>query len=385
MKRKFFILNIILIIALTLGCSSNSNGDSGSIENGGKIDTIDSSVTKQDSDKDQSSGDIIDESKEEPSIKSFYPIKENTKLTYEGTGNEFASFNLQTLYTKENKVQNRVDNSGTVVMEVVEVTDNAVTKLISKEEVYYRENFLNDRIIDSRDKTKDEVLLKAPLKEGNSWTLNDGRERTITNTSVDVETPLKSFKAIEVTTEGKEGSTTVDYYAKDVGLIKTVFLSDEMEVKSELESIQENAKFTQNIKFYYGYHDDDAQEYKLNYKSKDVEFKTNDITRKVLENSYKNTLEGIDQSVLTKNTNINYLYLNKDGMVYIDLSKDFIKELNLGAGYEGIALEALAATFGNYYDAKRVVLTIDGEDYESGHIYLGKGDYIEVKTENEMD
>ena len=381
MKRKFLMLNILLILVLTLGCTSNSNGDSSSTKNDGKAVTNKSPVTKEKSNKAKVKTSVSKEKKKELNLRSYYPIKENTKHIYKGTGNEFASFNVQTLYTKENKVQNRFDNGGTVAMEVIEVKDDAVTKLISREEVYYRENFLSDSVLKSRDKKKDEILLKAPLKKGNTWTLNDGRKRTITNISSNVKTPLKTYKAIEVTTQGKGKDKTMEYYAKDVGLIKTVFLSDGMEVKSELQTIEENTKFTQSIKFYYGYYDDNTQEYKIKYKENDVDFKTNDITRKVLENAYKDTLKGIGESVLTKNTKINYLYLNKDGMVYIDLSKDFIKELNLGSGYEAVALDALAATFGNYYGATKVVLTIDGGDYESGHIVLGKGDYLKVKPE----
>ncbi len=382
MKRKFLILNLLFILILAVGCKSKTTVDNPSGVNDGNLGSTESLVSKNESNKAKDKVILNNEKNKELSLSSYYPIKENTRYTYKGTGNEYASFNAYTMYTDKNKVQNRVDNGGTVVAQVIEVKDDAVTRLLSREGAYYRENLLSDSVLNARDKKKDEILLKAPLKKGNSWTLNDGRKRTITNLSADVKTPLKSFKAIEVTTQGKDKSKTIDYYAKDIGLVKTVFLSGGMEVKSELKTIEENVKFTQNIKFFYGYYDDDAQEYKLNYKAKNVEFKTNYITRKVLEKDYKDVLKSINQSVLTKNTKINSLYLNKDGMVYIDLSKDFITELKLGSGYEAIALDALAATFGNYYDAKRVVLTIDGGNYESGHIFLGKGDYLKVRAED---
>ena len=82
--------------------------------------------------------------------------------------------------------------------------------------------------------------------------------------------------------------------------------------------------------------------------------------------------------VLTKNTKVNYLYLNDDGMVYIDLSSDFIKEMNAGAGYEGMILQSLVNTFGDYYGANKVMLTIEGKPYESGHVVLEKFEPLEV-------
>lgn len=371
MKTKFLILNILLILVLTLGCTSNSNGGSSDIKN---EDEVGINKTKEKT-------DVNKENKKELNLKSYYPIKENTNRIYEGTGIEYSSFNVYTAYTNKNRVQNRVDNGGTVLAEIIEIKDDAITRVLSREEIYYRENLLSDRILNARDKKKDEILLKAPLKKGNSWILNDGRERTITNMSVDVKTPLKTYKAIEVTTKGKGTDKTIDYYAKDIGLVKTMFIGDEMEVKSELKAIEENATLTQNIKFFYP----DIDSTNLYYKEKDVDFKTNDITRQTLQKVYKDVLKDTRSAVLTKNTKINYLYLNRDGMVYIDLSKDFLKEMNAGAGYEGMILQSIAATFGNYYGAEKVVLTIDGGYYESGHIFLGKGDYLEVETKGAIN
>ena len=148
-----------------------------------------------------------------------------------------------------------------------------------------------------------------------------------------------------------------------------------MEVTSELKEIKNDAKLTQKINFFYP----DINDEQLHHEEKEVIFKTNDVTRIKLEEAYKSVLEDVDPVVLTENTKINSLYLNDDGMVYIDLSKEFLEEMNAGAGYESKILQSLADTFGNYYYSGKVVLTIDGGDYESGHILLEKGDYLEVK------
>jgi hypothetical protein len=68
-------------------------------------------------------------------------------------------------------------------------------------------------------------------------------------------------------------------------------------------------------------------------------------------------------------------------MVYIDLNSAFEKEMNAGSGYEALVLQSVANTFGVYYGANKVLLTIDNKLYESGHIALKKGEYLEVKVD----
>ncbi|HEY5584355.1 MAG TPA: GerMN domain-containing protein [Ruminiclostridium sp.] len=304
-------------------------------------------------------------------IQDYFPIKENTRYVYEGKGNEYASFDVYIDYASAGKIQQRVDNGGTVLAKVVELKDGKITRLFSREEAYYRENLL------AMKDDKEEILLMEPLEKGTTWTLKDSSVRTITNTSVDVTTPAGSYKAIEVTTESPDGKT-VDYYAKDVGLIKSVFASGDNEVSSSLSKIEENASLLQKINFYYPNINDN----KINYESKDISFKTNDITKQALEKAYKEVVNSNIGKVFTTNTKINSLYLNKDKMVYIDLNKAFLSEMNAGALYEKMILQSVANTFGHYYNSEKVVLTLDSGFYESGHIALGKGEYIKVDYAN---
>lgn len=351
MKRKILFISLVSIIALLFGCTDPQT----------PIDP-DKPVKPSNPDK----GDEVSQ------ISSYYPIKENTRYIYEGVGNEYASYETYAFYTEDNKVQRRVDNGGTVTAEIVEVGKNEITKLLLKPETYYREDFLKENITDSKEKKYNEILLKEPLEKGNSWKLDDGRKRTITNVTAEIDVLGNKHKAIEVTTEGSDNSKTMDYYVKDIGLVKSMFVAEGMEVSSTLKEIQEDYVFTQNIKFFYP----NIEDGKLYHKDSDVDFKTNDITRETLAKAYKEVLT--DTVVLTENTKINYLYLNKDGMVYIDLNKAFLTEMNAGAGYESMILDSIATTFGNYYGVDKVMLTIDGGNYESGHIVLDKGEYLSV-------
>ncbi len=109
--------------------------------------------------------------------------------------------------------------------------------------VYYRENML--QLGDGGE----EVILMEPLKKGTAWTLEDGSTRSITGVNTDIKTPIGNFSCIEVITEGKNGMT-IDYYAKDIGLVKTIFQSEGMEVSSTLMSMVEDAARKQTVRFY---------------------------------------------------------------------------------------------------------------------------------------
>lgn len=307
-------------------------------------------------------------------LEDYFPIKNNVQYYYEGKGMEYATYTVYNDYTTSSKVQQRVDNGGTVSAKVLEIKDGKLILNFTRGETYFRENFLESK------STNEDVLLAEPLEKGNKWTLKDSRVRTITGTSVDVSTPSGNYKAIEVTTDGPNDKT-IDYYAKDVGLVKTVFTSNKMEITSSLSKIEENVSRTQKIKFYFPSAKDDN----LYFKNQDVSFKTNDITRNVLENTYKSVVNSAGVKVLTPNTKINSLYLNTDNMVYLDLNSSFMTELNVGALYEELILQSIANTFGQYYGTDKVLLTIDNRLYQSGHIGFEKGQYLKVKTENTIE
>lgn len=308
------------------------------------------------------------------SIEDYYPIIENARYLYEGEGNEYASYSVHIDYASKNRVQQRVDSGGTVLARVVEVKDGKATRVFSREEVYYRANLLESS------SGIPEILLTEPIQKGTSWTLSDGRVRTITDISAGVSTPSGSYSAVAVETQGPNDKT-VDYYAKGVGLVKSVFISGQTEISSSLEKLEKDAALIQQVCFYYPNLNDGKYHYRLT----DVSFKTNDVTRKILEKAYKAGVKEPLGEVLSQNTEIKSLYLNQDGMVYIDLSREFLTEMNAGAGYESMILQSVANTFGTYFQAERVILTVDNALYESGHIALKKGEYITIDVENAVE
>lgn len=358
MKKNFILISVVLSLALFSGCTGQNKDISSNKNTNNNVVNNENNVSKSES----------------LQIKDYFPIKNNVRYTYLGKGNEYASYNVYTDYTSDSKVQQRVDNSGTVVANVIELKDGKLKKVLSRPEAYYRENLLEKK------EGEEEILLMQPLAKGTTWTLKDSRVRTITNTSVDVTTPLGSYKAIEVETKDSKGKT-IDYYAKNVGLIKSVFVSEGLEVTSSLSKIEENASLVQNISFFYP----NINDGKIYYKNKDVTFKTNDITRQVLEKAYKETADNNLGKAFSKNTKINSLYLSKDNSVYIDLNSAFLKDMNSGSGYEEMIVRSIANTFGKYYNSEKVILTVDDKPYESGHIIMKKGEYIKVDYKDAIE
>jgi hypothetical protein len=362
----FFI--VVFLMGNLVGCGLDSGHNSSGNNNGKNQNKANNN--------DNSSGNK--ENKEPKTnletINDYFPMKKNTRYVFEGAGNEFASYDVFNDYISGKKVQQRINNGGTSKVNVLERNSGKLTRVYSRGEAYYRENLLN------KNGDEKEIILMEPLKKGTTWKLNDGRTRTITNIAVDLTTPTGTYKAIEVTTESSKDKT-IDYYAKNVGLVKSVFVSGGTQISSTLTKIEENVPLVQNIHFFYP----NINDSKLYYKSEPISFYTNEITRNVLADAYKKPINNQSGVVFSKNAGINSLYLNSDGYVYIDLNQAFVAEMNAGSGYEAMILQSVVNTVGQYYQAEKVYLTIDNKPYQSGHIQMGKGEYFKVQTQNSVE
>lgn len=312
----------------------------------------------------------------ESTIKDYFAYQENTKYVYEGKGNEYASYTVFVDYLKGNRVQIRSNNGGTETVKVMENNNGELTVLLSKGETYYREDLTQSTGLTG----KGEILLKEPIKKGTTWTLADNRKRSISNLEVEVTTPSGNYKAVEVTTEGKDDKV-VDYYAPNIGLVKSVFSSNGTEVSSTLSKIEKNAPLVQNVKFYFP----NINDGKLYSTERKLSFNTNDITKQVFEREFKDQPQGNLGRLIGPNVKIKSLYLNKDNMVYIDFTKEFLSEMNAGAGYESMILQSIVNAVGGYYGVEKVYLTVEGNPYSSGHISMKKGEAFTVNFNNSVE
>jgi hypothetical protein len=309
-------------------------------------------------------------SKSSYSIDDYFTFKENVKYNYAGTNSEYAEYVTYVDYINGNKVQLRSNNGGTETVTVLQNSNGELKKIFQRNECYYRENFTN------KVANIDEILLKEPLVVGTAWKLSDGSNRYISKVDVKISIGSEECSALEVTTENTNGQIDLQYYAVNRGLIKSIYDANNMKVTSTLKNIEENVRLTQSIRCYYP-----DENYNIRYEDRNFSFVTNDITKISIQNLFKNFPGNNKGQLIGKNVTINSLYLNDDGMVYIDFSSNFVKEMNAGSGFESAILESIANTIGKYYGVDKVYITIDNKPYSSGHIVKAKGEYFKVTCE----
>jgi PBP1b-binding outer membrane lipoprotein LpoB len=305
-------------------------------------------------------------------IKDYFPSTENVRAKYQGIGNEYAEKEVFVDYVKNDRVQLRVITPGTILAQVYEIKNGELKLITSREEFYYRED------LTQVENTNGEIILKEPLVKGTSWTLADGRKRHISNVDVEVTTPSGKYKALEVTTEGND-SSTLDYYAANIGLVKSLFIANDAKVETILEKLEQNAVYTQTLKVYYP----DFNNGRIIYKDNSVSLKTNDNIIGFIENHLKTSPDKDIVNPISQNTKINKLYLdNIEGKVVVDFSKELINEMNAGSGLEADIVQSIVNTLGNYYTVDKVYISVEGNPYESGHISINQNEVFYVDYNN---
>lgn len=355
--KKALIVLLIVFSTFTVGCRDVRIEDT-SMESGNMTVEDKAEEDKQDSNEDNSEEAIISQY----SIKDFIGINANEKYNYAGENSEYAEYVRYVDYIEGDKYQIRINNGATESVSVIEATEDELKLVFRRGVCDYRENFFN------KPSNENEVILKAPIAEGTEWTLEDGGKRYISSINSKISTELGEFECVEVTTENKNGQKDFQYYAPQIGLVKEIRDSENMKVASTLASIEKDAPLNQVVRFYYP---DSNAEYML-YEDASISFSTNDITRLTFENKFK------DMGLLKESVGINSLYLNDDGMLYLDVTKNFVPEMANGTAGEYFAIYDLVNTLGMYYGVDKVYMTLDGGIYESGHIVKYNGEYFSV-------
>ncbi|WP_171011431.1 GerMN domain-containing protein [Haloimpatiens lingqiaonensis] len=370
-RFKNVIITMLVAIQLItfIGCKSNNTKSESKKDNKGA-----SINSKKDNRMDNLE-------KKEYSLSDYLPFKPNVRMTYKGTGIEYAGKEVFIDFISENKMQVRENNGGTEVAKIIEVKDGEIRVIMAKEEFYFKDNLiqlLRDGKIDAGN-LKNDVILKEPIKLGTKWNDYQGKERKITSLNASIEIPYGKFNALEVTTTG-EGYVIKDYFVPTIGHVKKIYEAKDMRVITELIDVQQDVPFAQNIKLYYPKYYPDSNSEGLVYKNQNIELKTNGEIKDIFEKYFKEAQKDKDiMKIMSDNTKINYVYLNdEEKKVCIDFSKEFVTEMNAGTTKESLVLQSVTNTLGNYYGVEKVYISIDGNPYESGHILLNKNESFKV-------
>lgn len=171
----------------------------------------------------------------QPSSRDYFPLSQGSNWTYQGFGNEFASFTREVLYSSASQAQMKESNGGTVSASIYELSEGALKRVYFQGENYQPVNLLA-RGFKSNEST---VILKEPLQAGNEWSTGNG-QRKIMQTDAQVQTPAGAFNnCIKVEISEKNSSAlNYEYYAKDVGLVKREFIDGGATISSTLQKYQ---------------------------------------------------------------------------------------------------------------------------------------------------
>jgi len=173
-------------------------------------------------------------------VRIYLPPLTNLVYTYLGEGMEFASFTRTITYATTAALQME-DSSGTNLAQVVELSPEELRIIWAEEEFYEEASLLDEEIRQERSlgRKRDLVLLKAPVLQGQSWS-DEAFHREIIATDETITVPLGTFYevvAVKSRSVETESFVTYEYYAKNVGLIKRVSVSEEGEAYAVVSSL----------------------------------------------------------------------------------------------------------------------------------------------------
>ena len=171
------------------------------------------------------------ENQEKPALKLnvYFPLTKGSTWQYEGEGNEYATFNREVLFTKDNLAQLKEDNGGTVSASIYKMTDNTITRIFSQGEVYEAINLLE------RQPNDNTIILKTPLAVGTKWG-NNNEVREIVDLNSTTTTPAGRFEKCIKVKITSQNSTTYEYFKDGAGMVKREFISEGSQISSSLKT-----------------------------------------------------------------------------------------------------------------------------------------------------
>lgn len=379
MLKKLNIWLSFLAISLVLaGCGLFSDNDSEN-EPEDTTEQIEEPAVEEEGNTDETPDSTEDEQVSEDTINqdltAWMPRLDNVEYSYEGTGMEYASYTWTPQFNADDYYQIVEDNSGTVMAEIYEYSDDQIVHTFSRPETYFRDNFTE--VGNFGEYQEEEIILQLPLEVGTSWS-NAENTNEITAVNHEITVPFGTYDAIEVTTT-TEDTTIRRYYAEDVGLVSEVTETEDMVIESNLENIATETPETLPLTVYVP----DEQAMGMDTVDAHLTLNTNDPARVALTELLSGQNEEFaDINILPEGTEINYLFLNDENIVEVDVSSEFEDNMNTGTTGEMFFVYNFVNTLSDYYGSQEVLLTVEGEPFSGPHMgTLPEGETLEYNEE----
>lgn len=290
-------------------------------------------------------------------IADFFPFKENTALILEYE-REPQKLEIFTAFVNENRIQRHLRFEGGVISEATEVLekDNGILRQIA-----FFNYFVFEDITDIEPQI-DIIILKEPLVVGTAWE-NPDNTVTITACNVDIITPAGDFRTLEITTVDNNNNVTVAYYAIGYGLI--VYRDREI---MQLTAIREGYFTVRRPLFF-----PDDMLMDLDTRVHDFLIHTDRSSVELFNEALPLAIEDLNH------TRVNSIEINREAsLITVDFDPGILN-INMGTSYEYLILRSLASTFGHFYNVSYFRITLNGENYVSGHFWFDDDETIIVR------
>ena len=114
--------------------------------------------------------------------------------------------------------------------------------------------------------------------------------------------------------------------------------------------MRKDAVGTQTVRIYIP----DAADGKIYYVEREVSYRTNYNTGKLLEAACKKAVNEASGKVLSDDTVVNSLALDEENRVRVDFNASFTADMDTAVEYEPVILQCIADTLGFYYNSENV-------------------------------
>lgn len=162
----------------------------------------------------------------------FFPKQVMTKKFSGGFENEGFTHIIDKF--ENGKLQIKQTDSAMPTILVYEISKESIKLIYSQEihDIKFGENY-----IENTESNRKDIIIKAPIKKGTKWTDEKGKYE-ITGVDVEITTPAGDFNNTVEVTFTRNDFEVKRYYAKDIGLVKSIIdgLVDELiEIKYSVE------------------------------------------------------------------------------------------------------------------------------------------------------
>ncbi len=308
------------------------------------------------------------------SVSDWFPFIENTVYVYEGNGVvEAASYEAYYGYIEDNRAQRGLWTSTINATDIFEVSNGELRLAYGDPSNYFFDNVL------SFGPNMQWVILKEPIEVGNKWALNDSAICEITDMNKTIQSDMGELSAMEVVTTYDNGMVEKNYYSKGIGLVQSVYNADIGEIVSTIKELKKDTGVQVPATFYCL----DVTNNEVEKIEIPVTLKTNDDYLSFFENEMKEAQSEDIVPLLTKNTKIQSLTFDWDAQTAtIDLSKEYLEEVNVGDGIQSTILQCITNTIGNFYGVAKVKITVDSKPFKSGSISFAPDEFLTVEKES---